>query len=1074
MLLATQPTMIHSAILKAGILTDEAVRCGTLTMSSEKRKEVEETSKQGDSWKGNKKAKVGKGFVVTAPPRNENVGSYSKCAKCSAYHPEGGPCRLCFNCQKLSHFARDYQTSVKQVAPVIAVRMGNNQRVCYECGSSEHLRNTCPKLSRAPGQKGNRLALKGNRNTQNNGNQARGRAFGVNAVDALQDPNVVTCTFSLKEVANGKKEEVDMIICDYKLELGNSFFTIDLILLGHGSFNVIVGMDWLSKNKAEIVCHEKVVRISLEGGLPSQRHVEFRVDLIPGATLTKEEQEIHLKLVLELLKKERLYAKFSKCEFWLQEMHFLGHVVNHNGIRVDPSKVEAVKNWKAPTTPSEIRSFLGLARSYMGSVIGGVRTILKDEAHKTRYFVRPRADKMHHDLRDMYWWPIMKRDIATSPVLWAEIGESMLIGPKLVQEKTDKVVLIKEKLKTARDHQKSYADNRRKPLEFEVGDQVLLKVPVAYQLRMPEELSSVHDTFHVSDLKKRLTDANLHVPLDKIKVVKTFRFVEEPVEIIDREVKSLKRSKIPIVKVRWNLKCGPKFMWERKDHMKANVICGIDLGSDEYAYSVLVMVPWDRMGTPTQCVNMFVWYILGDDDKNIVSTSNDLSKCKKDPQHQKHDRKQKQNQNKAPSSLSTTLATTRSRQSVYHRACLANQFTRSFMPAQSKSVQRELLKKTMPSGAQNRIVVYMTSLRVVRSTYEACHNVRSILQGFRVMVEDRDLSMDSSFREELRKIMSRGGKIIKKNKVIKLPKVFIGGRYIGDAEDLQLLNETGELKKLVEGLPIMSRRVCFLFFCLIVLVVVFCVFGGGLREMDAGRNGNTILRSCLKATQIRNIEGKMLGKDDKVTKVPVWVKIHKVPVVAYSEDGLSIMATLISKPIMLDAFTSAMCAEPWGRLGFARALIEVTAEKELKNQVTMAVPMVTGEGYSMAKMDVVYEWKPSRCDECLVFGHMKEQCPKCVSDTPKKIVAVQNDGFTTVVNRKNKGKATASQKKHAGGFKVSNTKLVYQPVKPKENALMPSTSDSKRKEQELEENGENNNGIKLRNLFDKLNDISYQ
>ncbi|GKE13833.1 putative reverse transcriptase domain-containing protein, partial [Tanacetum coccineum] len=76
---------------------------------------------------------------------------------------------------------------------------------------------------------------------------------------------------------------------------------------------------------------------------------------------TKEDHEIHLKLVLVLLKKERLYAKFSKCEFWLQEVHFLGHVVNHNSIYVDPSKIEAVKNWKAPITPSEIRSFLGLA-----------------------------------------------------------------------------------------------------------------------------------------------------------------------------------------------------------------------------------------------------------------------------------------------------------------------------------------------------------------------------------------------------------------------------------------------------------------------------------------------------------------------------------------------------------------------------------------------------------------------------------------------------------------------------------------------------------------------------------------
>nr|GFB01346.1 reverse transcriptase domain-containing protein [Tanacetum cinerariifolium] len=177
--------MIQSVILKAGILTDEAIRCGTLTRSSEKRKEVEETSKQGGSWKDNKKAKVGKGFVATAPLRNKNEGSYSKCAKCSAYHPEGGPCRLCFNCQKPSHFARACQAPVKQVAPVSAVRMGNNQRVCYECGSSEHVRNTCPKLNRAPGQAGNRLALEGNRNTRNNRNQARGRAFSVNVVDAL-------------------------------------------------------------------------------------------------------------------------------------------------------------------------------------------------------------------------------------------------------------------------------------------------------------------------------------------------------------------------------------------------------------------------------------------------------------------------------------------------------------------------------------------------------------------------------------------------------------------------------------------------------------------------------------------------------------------------------------------------------------------------------------------------------------------------------------------------------------------------------------------------------------------------
>ncbi|GKC87756.1 putative reverse transcriptase domain-containing protein, partial [Tanacetum coccineum] len=110
-----------------------------------------------------------------------------------------------------------------------------------------------------------------------------------------------------------------------------------------------------------------------------------------------------------------------------------------------------------------------------------------------------------------------------------------------------KVVLIKEKLKAARDRQKSYADNRRKLLEFED------------HLRLPEELSSVHDTFHVLNLKKFLADANLHVPLDEIKTDKTLCFVKEPVEIMACKVRSLKRSKISLVKVRWNTKRGYEF-----------------------------------------------------------------------------------------------------------------------------------------------------------------------------------------------------------------------------------------------------------------------------------------------------------------------------------------------------------------------------------------------------------------------------------------------------------------------------------------------------------------------------------
>ncbi|GJT29572.1 hypothetical protein Tco_0604312 [Tanacetum coccineum] len=93
--------------------------------------------------------------------------------------------------------------------------------------------------------------------------------------------------------------------------------------------------------------------------------------------------------------------------------------------------------------------------------------------------------------------------------------------------------------------------------------------PVAYRLRLPEELSGVHDTFHVSNLKKCLADASLHVLLNEIKVDKTLRFIEEPVEILDREIQSLKRSKLSLVKVRWDSKRGPEFTWERKDYMKS-------------------------------------------------------------------------------------------------------------------------------------------------------------------------------------------------------------------------------------------------------------------------------------------------------------------------------------------------------------------------------------------------------------------------------------------------------------------------------------------------------------------------
>ncbi|GJW73047.1 putative reverse transcriptase domain-containing protein [Tanacetum coccineum] len=185
-----------------------------------------------------------------------------------------------------------------------------------------------------------------------------------------------------------------------------------------------------------------------------------------------------------------------------------------------------------------------------------------------------------------------------SPVCWAEVGQVQLTGPELVQETTERIIQIKQRIQTARDRQKSYADLKRKPMEFQVGDKVMVKVSpwkgvvsfgkrgklnrkyvgpfkvlkkvgtFAYKLELPQELSRVHNTFHVSNLKKCYSDDPLVVPLEGLQVDDKLHFVEEPIEIIDREVKQLRRSRVPIVKVRWNSRRGPEFTWEREDQFR--------------------------------------------------------------------------------------------------------------------------------------------------------------------------------------------------------------------------------------------------------------------------------------------------------------------------------------------------------------------------------------------------------------------------------------------------------------------------------------------------------------------------
>ncbi|GJR46760.1 putative reverse transcriptase domain-containing protein [Tanacetum coccineum] len=152
-----------------------------------------------------------------------------------------------------------------------------------------------------------------------------------------------------------------------------------------------------------------------------------------------------------------------------------------------------------------------------------------------------------------------------SPVCWTEVGEAQILGPELIQETTEKIIEIKQRMQAARSRQKSYADLKRKPMEFQVRDKVMLKVlpwkgvvgEVAYKLELPEELSRVHNTFYVSNLKKCHADEPLAVPLNGLHLDDKLHFVKEPVEIVGREVK-----------VRWNSKRGPEFTWERDDQFK--------------------------------------------------------------------------------------------------------------------------------------------------------------------------------------------------------------------------------------------------------------------------------------------------------------------------------------------------------------------------------------------------------------------------------------------------------------------------------------------------------------------------
>nr|GEY94695.1 hypothetical protein [Tanacetum cinerariifolium] len=149
--------------------------------------------------------------------------------------------------------------------------------------------------------------------------------------------------------------------------------------------------------------------------------------------------------------------------------------------------------------------------------------------------------------------------------------------------------------------------------------------------------------------------------------------------------------------------------------------------------------------------------------------------------------------------------------------------------------------------------------------------------------------------------------------------------------------------------------------------------------------------------------------------------MHHVPIVAYSDIGLSLITTQIRKPLMLDSSTSNMCLHSWGRSTYARALIEISADVDLVDSLVIAIPRCDKEGYTFATIDIEYEWTSPRCASCKIFDHVSDKCPKLHKEVSN--VKVSDDGFTEVKKKKAKAKKNSKKQfKHlADPIKVTTT-----------------------------------------------------
>nr|GEV84027.1 reverse transcriptase domain-containing protein [Tanacetum cinerariifolium] len=499
------------------------------------------------------------------------------------------------------HFARDYGSSGN--ANVVNAQRNNwanpKGNGCLECGATGHFKRNCPKIKNKDGEKVNAPGwVYAVRNAEKRGNAS-----------GNPDSNVVTGNSYDVELADGKIVRVDTIMRGCTLNFLNHPFNIDLMPVELGSFDVIIGMDWLRRCHAVIVfiscskaqeymakgCQIFLAQISAKKEEYRTRygHYKFQVmlfgltnayavfmdlmnrvckpyldkfvivfidDILIYSKNEKEHKE-HLKATLELLKKEKLYAKFSKCEFWIPKAEHQ----RPSGLLVQP----VIPEWKWDNITMDFITKLPKSSQGFDTI-----WVIVDRLTKSAHFLPIRENDPLDKLTRLYLSRIVARhEIPVSIIcdrdgrftsnFWRSFQKALgtyismrtAYHPETNGQSERTIQTLEDMLRACVIDFGVVRFGKRGKINprYVRPFKVLAKVgKVAYKLELPQELSRVHHTFHVSNLKKYYADEPLVMPLEGIHVDDRIQFVEEPVKIIEREIKRLKRSRIPLVKVRWN------------------------------------------------------------------------------------------------------------------------------------------------------------------------------------------------------------------------------------------------------------------------------------------------------------------------------------------------------------------------------------------------------------------------------------------------------------------------------------------------------------------------------------------